>query len=105
MGTHIVTPETGTSSRYFYASTRNYQLDDPAADAETQQWQQVGFHEQDKPMIEAVQSMMGTPDLDALSPVLLTSDAAAVRARRMMKSLIEAEREKSPAVVATITPV
>jgi vanillate O-demethylase monooxygenase subunit len=56
-------------------------------------------------MIEAVQSMMGTPDLDALSPVLLTSDAAAVRARRMMKSLIETEREKSPAVVATITPV
>lgn len=92
-GTHIVTPETDTTTHYFYASSRNYLLDDPKADLETKNWQQVGFHEQDKPMLEAVQKMMGTTDLDSLKPVLLASDVAAVRVRRMMKELMKAELE------------
>jgi phenylpropionate dioxygenase-like ring-hydroxylating dioxygenase large terminal subunit len=91
LGTHIVTPETETTTHYFYASSRNYLINDPAADEETRNWQQVGFHEQDKPMLEAVQQMMGTTDMDALRPVLLASDAAAVRVRRIMKELIQAE--------------
>ncbi|MES2911875.1 MAG: aromatic ring-hydroxylating dioxygenase subunit alpha [Pseudomonadota bacterium] len=92
-GTHIVTPETATTTHYFYASSRNYLVDDPKADLETQHWQQLGFHEQDKPMLEAVQQMMGTTDLDSLQPVLLSSDAAAVRVRRMMKQLMKAEAD------------
>jgi vanillate O-demethylase monooxygenase subunit len=91
IGTHVATPETATTTHYFYASSRNYRLHDAEADEETRQWQQVGFHEQDKPMLEAVQRMMGTTDLDALKPVLLPSDAAAVRVRRLMQSLIDTE--------------
>ena len=96
LGTHIVTPETETTTHYFYASSRNYLLDDPKADLETQNWQQLGFHEQDKPMLEAVQQMMGTADLDSLNPVLLASDVAAVRVRRMMKELIDNEVQEKP---------
>jgi vanillate O-demethylase monooxygenase subunit len=44
-------------------------------------------------MLEAVQKMMGTTDLDSLKPVLLASDVAAVRVRRMMKELIKAETD------------
>jgi phenylpropionate dioxygenase-like ring-hydroxylating dioxygenase large terminal subunit len=95
-GTHIVTPETDATTHYFYASSRNYLLDDPKADLETQNWQQLGFHDQDKPMLEAVQQMMGTTDLDSLQPVLLASDAAAVRVRRMMKELILNETQARP---------
>lgn len=94
IGSHIVTPETETTTHYFYASSRNYRLDDPLADAETANWQQVGFHEQDKPMLEAVQRMMGTTDLDSLAPVLLASDVAAVRVRRIMKELLRDELEE-----------
>ena len=90
-GTHIVTPETDTTTHYFYASSRNYLLDDPKADQETTNWQQVGFHEQDKPMLEAVQQRMGTTDLDALRPVLLSSDLAAIRVRRILKELMADE--------------
>ena len=90
-GTHIVTPETDTTTHYFYASSRNYLLDDPKADQETTNWQQVGFHEQDKPMLEAVQQRMGTTDLDALRPVLLSSDLAAIRVRRILKELMAEE--------------
>ena len=99
LGTHIVTPETDTTTHYFYASSRNYLLDDPKADLETRNWQQLGFHEQDKPMLEAVQEMMGTTDLDVLQPVLLSSDAAAMRVRRLMKELIQNEVQVKPVFV------
>jgi vanillate O-demethylase monooxygenase subunit len=93
IGTHIVTPESETTTRYFYASSRNYALDDPKADEKIRWWQQVGFHEQDKPMIEAVQRNMTSPDLLAQSPILLSPDAAAIRARRILADLIAQEKQ------------
>jgi len=54
-GTHILTPETETSTHYFYGSSRNYLQDDPEEDEAIRHWQAVGFGEQDKPMIEAIQ--------------------------------------------------
>lgn len=91
LGTHIVTPQTARSTHYFYASSRNYRLEDPAADQETNYWQQMGFHEQDKPMIEGVQERMGDADLQSLNPILLQTDAAAMRARKVLAKLIEKE--------------
>jgi phenylpropionate dioxygenase-like ring-hydroxylating dioxygenase large terminal subunit len=91
IGTHIVTPQTDASSIYFYASSRNYRLDDPRADEETSRWHQIGFHEQDKPMIEAVQTRMGDSDLLSQKPLLLATDAAAIRTRRMLQAMIEEE--------------
>ncbi len=100
IGTHIVTPNTETRATYFYASSRNYRLDDPLADEETTRWQQIGFHEQDKPMIEAVQTRMGSSDLLAHKPILLTTDAAAIRVRRMLKAMITEEQAQDPMRVA-----
>ena len=58
------------------------------------------FHQQDEPMIEAVQRRMGqVSDIHALDPVLLSSDAAPVTARRMLTAMIEKERGAQPALM------
>jgi phenylpropionate dioxygenase-like ring-hydroxylating dioxygenase large terminal subunit len=45
----------------------------------------AAFRDEDEPMIEACQRNMGTSDLMSLKPVLLQTDASAVRARRIVK--------------------
>jgi vanillate O-demethylase monooxygenase subunit len=63
----------------------------------------MGFHEQDKPMIEGVQTRMGDRELLSMRPILLATDAAAIRARRLLAAMIEAEarvHEPAPAAVA-----
>ncbi|AZG11263.1 aromatic ring-hydroxylating dioxygenase subunit alpha [Pigmentiphaga sp. H8] len=97
---HIVTPETETSTHYFFAHSRNFRVADEEMDQAIAQWQQVGFGEQDKPMLEAVQQAMGTADLMSLKPVLLPIDTAAVRARRVVRQLLEEEADGgAPAAV------
>ncbi len=96
-GSHLLTPQTQASTHYFYASSRNYRLDDPQEDEAIREWHRIGFGEQDKPMIESVQRMMGGHDLMSLRPVLLPVDAAAVRARRVMERLRTGEAEQRAA--------
>ncbi|CAN5741423.1 aromatic ring-hydroxylating dioxygenase subunit alpha [soil metagenome] len=91
---HILTPETETSTHYFFANARNYAVGDPATDESIRRWQQIGFGEQDRRMLEAVQASMGTTDLMSLKPVLLPIDAGPMRARRILKNMIAAENEK-----------
>jgi vanillate O-demethylase monooxygenase subunit len=90
-GSHFMTPETDTTTHYFFAHTRNFAIDDPAADERSRRWQQLGLTLQDGPMIEAVQKNMGTSDLISLRPFLFSIDAAAVRVRRTLARLIDAE--------------
>jgi phenylpropionate dioxygenase-like ring-hydroxylating dioxygenase large terminal subunit len=102
IGTHIVTPIGEGLTQYIYASSRNYRLDDSDADEVTVRWQRMGFHEQDKPMIEGVQARMGERELFAMRPILLTTDAAAIRARRLLSAMIDAEaRINEPLETAT----
>lgn len=90
---HCITPETETTSHYFFSAARNLRIDEPEVDEQLMDVLNTAFRTQDEPMIEAVQQRMGpTGDLDGLNPVLLKTDAAPVLARRMLKDLIEAER-------------
>lgn len=93
---HLITPETETTSHYFFATARNLKLDDPEIDAALTAVLNTAFRTQDEPMIEAVQQRMGpTGDLESLGPIMLKTDAAPVMARRMLKEMIvseEAER-------------
>jgi phenylpropionate dioxygenase-like ring-hydroxylating dioxygenase large terminal subunit len=57
----------------------------------THQWTENVFRSEDKPMLEAQQSRIGEHDFWSLKPVLLAPDAGAVRARRKLAALIEAE--------------
>ncbi len=90
-GVHLVTPETATSSHYLYAAVRNYRLGDRAADEASRTWQHTVFNEQDRPMLEAVQQMMGTAEFTSLHPVLVAGDQPAMRIRSTMRRLIQEE--------------
>jgi phenylpropionate dioxygenase-like ring-hydroxylating dioxygenase large terminal subunit len=99
-GTHLLTPETDTSTHYFYAHARAFKQDDPKTDELVREWQRVAFNEEDKPIIEAQQRNLGTRDLMSLRPVLLSSDAGAIRIRRVLAKCIEGERREPNAVQA-----
>lgn len=92
-GCHLMTPATETTTHYFWAQGRNWGTPDPKMDALRLDSLRKAFDTQDKPMIEAVQRNMGTTDLDALHPVMLSTDGGPVRARRVLKQLIARENQ------------
>ena len=94
---HILTPATETSTNYYFVNARNYQRDDEKVDAQIRDWQRIGFGEQDKPMIEAIQTVMGSNELFDLNPILLSVDGAAIRARRALAKLLKAQEESKTA--------
>jgi hypothetical protein len=47
------------------------------------------FEHEDKPMVEAVGRRMNGAALFDLKPMLLAGDAAAVRARRILQSMVD----------------
>ena len=96
-GSHFMTPETETTTHYFFAHTRDFAIDDPETDERSRRWQREGLTLQDGPMIEGVQETMGTADLNALRPFLFSIDTAAIRARRSLARLIESERQRRAA--------
>lgn len=90
---HAITPETDRTCHYFFAQARNMLLDSAEADEILLNILRNAFHNEDEPMIEAQQAMMGAEtDVMALDPVLLKSDGAPVAARRALAALIERER-------------
>ncbi len=90
---HLLTPETPTSTHYFWAMVRDRQVDDAEVDERVRHIVTQAFAEEDEPMIEAQQQQIGPGvDLMDLGPVLLQPDAAAVNARRTLARLIAAER-------------
>jgi phenylpropionate dioxygenase-like ring-hydroxylating dioxygenase large terminal subunit len=89
---HVMTPESEGSTHYFFGNTRNFHRGDAAYNQMIGQITSRIFAEEDKPMVEAQQSRMGTADLMALRPILLPIDTGAIRARRLLAGLIAAEQ-------------
>lgn len=87
---HLSTPETATTMHYWYWTTRNFAVGAEANEEIRPMLEHVFMHE-DKPMLEAQQRRIGEADYDTLKPVLLTGDAGAVRVRRRLRQLMEAE--------------
>lgn len=87
---HLATPESAGRTHYWYWSTRNFAID-PLANAAIRPMVEHAFSQQDKPMLEAQQRRIGDADFWSLKPVLLASDAGAVRVRRKLDALIAAE--------------
>lgn len=85
---HAITPETATTSHYFYRSVKNY------GDAELAKAFIGGVRaifDQDKPLLEAQQSRIGEVDLFDLRPVSFAGDMLQQRARRINRALLERE--------------
>lgn len=89
---HMMTPETETSTHYFFANTRDFLTDDGEFNAMLDKVISNVFATEDKPMVEDQQQLMGQADFWTLKPVLLAGDAGAVRARRALQALIQAEQ-------------
>jgi phenylpropionate dioxygenase-like ring-hydroxylating dioxygenase large terminal subunit len=91
LAVHIVTPETDRTTHYFFGTSCSYDEKD-AWKADAMRQAQIGaFTREDNPMIEAIDEQMDGADLWSLHPVLLQGDSAAVRVRRRLQKLIEAE--------------
>jgi phenylpropionate dioxygenase-like ring-hydroxylating dioxygenase large terminal subunit len=95
-GVHLLTPETETSTHYHFAAARPPDAAaDPDLDAELARLRKIAFTEQDKPIVEAQQAVVGTRDFWQMKPVLLPIDAGPVRMRRIIERLIANEPNAS----------
>lgn len=96
---HFFTPATWKSTHYFFAVS----MDKTAwPDGATRapmiiEGVRVPFLTEDSPMVEAQQRLIGDADFWSLNPVLLSSDAPGVRARRVLQGLIKQEQSAEEA--------
>ncbi len=88
---HLLSPETEDTTLYFWAAGRNRKHDDTQISGMLHYGTQSAFQNEDEPMIRAVRSRMHSNDLFAHKPALLPTDEASIRARRRLKTMIDAE--------------
>ncbi|EZQ12589.1 Rieske (2Fe-2S) protein [Halopseudomonas bauzanensis] len=89
---HTSTPETVDTTHYFFGTRRNHKVEDAEFNQLKTQAMHEAFDTEDGPMLDAQHRAMESTDLLSLNPVLLTSDAAPVRVRRLMRKLIEQDQ-------------
>ncbi len=89
---NFVTPETATTTHYFWAGSRNFDLNDSVVNEMFRNGYEYAFEHQDRPILEGQQKMLGTADLMSMGPVMLINDGGSVHARRVMKKRLDAER-------------
>ncbi len=87
---HLGTPERPGHTHYRCWTTRDFAIS-PEANAFIRPMIENVFRNEDKPMLETQQSRIGQNDFWSMTPVLQASDAAAVRARRKLAALQEAQ--------------
>jgi vanillate O-demethylase monooxygenase subunit len=88
---HLFTPETDSSTHYFYvASLDREKADEATAESFFNALQRV-FTTEDKPIIDAQAELIGHSDIMELKPALLPIDKANVFARRRLSKMIAQE--------------
>jgi hypothetical protein len=95
---HLLTPETETSTHYFWMVGRNCKLADEALGGMIHNGIKQAFETEDEPMIAQVAANMAGRDFWAMRPAILAGDAPAVRARRMLAKRVR--EESNPEVQA-----
>jgi phenylpropionate dioxygenase-like ring-hydroxylating dioxygenase large terminal subunit len=91
LSAHLLTPETHTSTHYFWAF--RCETDSPEEIAAARALGIGVFAKEDAPVIECQQANLGPGDLAELERGLLASDSAAIRARRVLARLLAREHE------------
>lgn len=91
-GAELVTPETETTCHYFWSAARDFRRDDDVFGRQLQAITESVFTDEDGAMIADVQeNMEGQTDLTAMRPVILPTDQAAIRSRRIVAKLLKRE--------------
>ena len=97
IGTHLVTPSAKGKCIYHVAAVRigeSAGSDDAEISEQLSALRRYAFDEQDRPILEAQQrayDLAGGPE--SLRPVMLSIDAAPLRARRVLAKIIEIENQ------------
>jgi phenylpropionate dioxygenase-like ring-hydroxylating dioxygenase large terminal subunit len=89
-GIHVMVPIDDKSTHYFFWTGRD-KFWDADFNELVRQMTTNAFVNEDKPLLEAQQANLGDGNFEDLQPALLTIDNASVRARRRLKTMIEAE--------------
>jgi len=91
---HVMTPETARTTHYFFVGVRSFDVENEEVTRLMDEGTRHAFGNEDRPMIEAVQTNMGSEtDIFALRPLGLIGDLGGVRARAKLSRLIEEERQ------------
>lgn len=86
---HMLVPETHETTHYLYGIVRPpASADEASVKDEVTTTRTHVFHQQDKLVLEAQQRFIGRRDLLDCKPVMISVDAASMRMRRLMGSLI-----------------
>jgi vanillate O-demethylase monooxygenase subunit len=93
--THICTPATESSTHYIFSHTREAN-DDEADDQAFAIEQRRVVVEEDSPMLAAIDERMQGLPLVEMRPVMLPTDKAALRVRRVLDELVESEATSVP---------
>lgn len=89
---HLLTPESETSTHYFWGVNRDRAIDNAELDAMLVAGLDQAFRFEDEPIIKAVQARMRGRPLFEMAPALLPMDEAAVLARRVLARRIAEEQ-------------
>jgi phenylpropionate dioxygenase-like ring-hydroxylating dioxygenase large terminal subunit len=96
---NVITPETKTSSHYFWATVRQFKLDD----GELTDYMRAGIRhtfDQDKEVLEAQQRAIGDADAVAF-PVAIRVDAGPIQGRKLVQAMLAREAAASVAAPKT----
>lgn len=77
------------------AICRNFDLDNEKFDEEIRAGTECPFVQQDEPMVEALQEVVGDREFWSMKPALLQGDIGTVAVRRALDRMIEKERAAS----------
>lgn len=89
---HILTPETETTTHYFWATTRSVDIVDEGMDGFVRGLMNQAFEGEDKPIIEAAFANLDGGEFWEQRPVSLGIDTGATRARRLIETMLRRER-------------
>lgn len=96
-GANLITPSDENTTFYFWSQARDTNVDNKEIDEGIKKGVGDTFEFEDGAMVRDCADLMGTSDLMSLNPILLPSDAGAVRVRRMLAALIEKEQAEEAA--------
>ena len=89
-----LTPETETSTHYFWAAANGFALDDPSVTAEIHRQTEIAFAE-DKAIIQAQAAVVAEHPHERM--VAIAADAAVNQGRAMLARMLQAEAERASA--------
>ena len=89
---HFLTPETETTTHYFWSTVRGFALDNAQIDEQIRIGTEYLFTQEDEVILMALQEAMGDREFWSMKPALLPLDVGVVEVRRALSRLIAAEQ-------------